>query len=97
MGAYKRRDGSPNDRNAPSDGYGTGLAVFVLRQAGLSADHDAVRKGAEWLRREQRASGRWWTRSLNNDGAHYISNAGTAFAVMALRACEPAGRSAGAE
>lgn len=90
LGTYKRRDGSPNDRNAPSDGYGTGLAVFVLRQAGLPADNDAIKKGAAWLGREQRASGRWWTRSLNNDGAHYISNAGTAWAVMALKACEPA-------
>jgi squalene-hopene/tetraprenyl-beta-curcumene cyclase len=62
--------------------------VYVLRQAGVAADDPAVAKGAAWLKANQRESGRWYTRSLNNDNAHYITNAGTAFAVMALKACE---------
>jgi squalene-hopene/tetraprenyl-beta-curcumene cyclase len=37
-----------------------------------------------WLKANQRESGRWYTRSLNNDKAHYITNAGTAFCVLAL-------------
>jgi squalene-hopene/tetraprenyl-beta-curcumene cyclase len=37
-----------------------------------------------------RVSGRWFTRSLNADRAHCITNAGTALAVMALKACEVA-------
>jgi squalene-hopene/tetraprenyl-beta-curcumene cyclase len=93
LGQYKRRDEakSPNDPAAPSDGYATGLAVYVLRQAGVPAADPAVAKGAAWLRSNQRESGRWFTRSLNTDqgNRHYIANAGTAFAVLALVACEP--------
>ena len=76
------------DKNAPSDGYGTGFTVYVLRQAKLPADHEAVRRGLAWLRANQRESGRWFTRSLNNEKTHYITNAGTAFAVLALKSCE---------
>ncbi|MFO0954388.1 MAG: prenyltransferase/squalene oxidase repeat-containing protein [Isosphaeraceae bacterium] len=88
FGDWKRRDGSPNAKDAPSDGYATGLAVFVLRQAGIPASDPAIARGKKWLETNQRTSGRWYTRSLNNDKAHYISNAGTGFAVLALRACE---------
>jgi squalene-hopene/tetraprenyl-beta-curcumene cyclase len=87
LGTWKRRDGSSNDAKAPSDGYATGLAVYVLRQAGLPAKDERIRKGIAWLRSNQRESGRWFTRSLNNDKAHYVTNAGTAFAVLALEAC----------
>ncbi|HUR52905.1 MAG TPA: hypothetical protein VMZ71_02155, partial [Gemmataceae bacterium] len=93
LGNYKRRDKSANDPASPSDGYGTGFVVYVLRQAGVSADDAAVAKGVTWLKSNQRASGRWYTRSLTNDAAHYITNAGTAFCVMALDACgEKVGR-----
>jgi squalene-hopene/tetraprenyl-beta-curcumene cyclase len=88
LGTYKRHDGTDNDPAAASDGYATGLAVYALRQAGVPASDSAVAKGAGWLKANQRASGRWFTRSLNNDGAHYITHAGTAFAVLALHACE---------
>jgi squalene-hopene/tetraprenyl-beta-curcumene cyclase len=90
LGDWTRRDGTPNDKDAPSDGYATGLVVYVLCQAGVPADDPALRRGADWLRSHQRASGRWFTRSLNNDKAHYIANAGTGFALLALSACGPA-------
>ena len=61
----------------------------MLRQAGVAATAEPIRRGVAWLKANQRASGRWFTRSLNGDGGHYITNAGTAFAVMALKACEP--------
>ncbi|MBL8793618.1 MAG: terpene cyclase/mutase family protein [Planctomycetia bacterium] len=76
------------DRSGGSDGYGTGLIVYILRQAGLPADHAAIQKGVKWLQGNQRESGRWFTRSLNTDRYHYITNAGTAFAVLALKSCE---------
>jgi squalene-hopene/tetraprenyl-beta-curcumene cyclase len=76
------------DKSGNSDGYGTGLVVYVLRQAGLPADHVAIQKGVKWLHGNQRESGRWFTRSLNTDRYHYITNAGTAFAVLALKSCE---------
>jgi squalene-hopene/tetraprenyl-beta-curcumene cyclase len=87
LGSWERRDGSSNDPQAPSDGYATGLIVFVLRETGMPADDAAIRRGIGWLLANQRASGRWFTRSLNNDNEHYIARAGTAFAVLALRSC----------
>jgi squalene-hopene/tetraprenyl-beta-curcumene cyclase len=88
LGGWKRRDGKANDKRAPSDGYATGLVLYVLRQAGLPAAAAPARRGVSWLKANQRVSGRWFTRSLNSDRAHYISHAGTAFAVMALQACD---------
>jgi squalene-hopene/tetraprenyl-beta-curcumene cyclase len=88
LGDWKRRDGSPNDKQAPSDGYATGLVLYVLRQAGVPAKHEPIRRGVDWLKTNQRASGRWFTRSLNYDYGQVIANAGTAYAVMALKACE---------
>jgi squalene-hopene/tetraprenyl-beta-curcumene cyclase len=87
LGDWKRRDNSVNDKRAASDGYATGLVVYVLRQAGVPAKQVAIQRGADWLKTNQRASGRWFTRSLNQDGGHVITNAGTAYAIMALTAC----------
>lgn len=88
LGAWKRLGGTPQDKDAPSDGYATGLVVYVLRQAGVAATEKPVQRGVAWLKANQRESGRWFTRSLNRDSRHYISNAGTAFAILALKACE---------
>jgi squalene-hopene/tetraprenyl-beta-curcumene cyclase len=88
LGDWKRRDGTPNDKNGPSDGYATGLVLYVLRQAGVPATADPVQRGVTWLKTHQRASGRWFTRSLNGDKLRSISHAGTAYAVMALKACD---------
>ena len=87
LGDWKRRDGSPNPKDGPSDGYATGLVLYVLRQADVPSRDPAIQKGVAWLAANQRESGRWFTRSLNTDKAHYIANAGTGFAVMALAAC----------
>ena len=89
LGRYTRRDAAktPNDPHAPSDGYATGLSIFVLRKAGVTASNPVIQKGITWLKANQRESGRWYTRSLNNDRAHYITNAGSAFCVLALEAC----------
>jgi squalene-hopene/tetraprenyl-beta-curcumene cyclase len=53
-------------------------------QAGEKPTDPAVANGVKWLKANQRESGRWYTRSLSNDRAHYITNAGTAFCVLAL-------------
>lgn len=88
LGNWIRRDGTPNDREgAPSDGYGTGFVVYVLRQTGIPAAHPAIARAVEWLKTNQRESGRWFTRSLSQDTYHFISHAGTAYAAMALKAC----------
>jgi squalene-hopene/tetraprenyl-beta-curcumene cyclase len=84
LGNWRRHDGTPNDKQALSDGYATGLVVTILRKAGVKAEHKAIRKALDWLETHQRESGRWFTRSLSADRAHYITHSGSAYAVMAL-------------
>jgi squalene-hopene/tetraprenyl-beta-curcumene cyclase len=86
LGNWQRTDKTPQDDH--SDGYGTGFVVFVLRQAGLPADDARLRRGIDWLKGHQRASGRWITRSLKEDSEHFISHCGTAYALMALASCD---------
>jgi squalene-hopene/tetraprenyl-beta-curcumene cyclase len=86
LGNWDRGDGLPQDTKT-SDGYGTGFAIYVLRQSGVPADHAQLQRGVSWLKSHQRASGRWFTRSLNRDNKHFLTHAGTAMAVMALTAC----------
>src|SRR5262245_53276174 len=88
LGPWNRLDGSPNDVNGPSDGYATGFIVYLLRQTGISAEARPVARGLAWLRTNQRESGRWFTRSLNADRNHFLTNAGTAFALLALEGIE---------
>lgn len=72
----------------PSDGHQTGLALIVLRESGVSAADPRIRKGVQWLLTNQRASGRWWTRSLNTEKWHFITYSGTAFPLLALSLCD---------
>ena len=83
---HSRKDDKPQDTKT-SDGYGTGLIVFLARQAGVSREDPRIQRGVQWLKLNQRESGRWFTRSPTKDSRHFITNAGTAFAVMALAAC----------
>ena len=84
--AHKRKDGKEQE-TSKSDGYGTAFVLYVLRRAGISHEDAGVRRAVDWLKRNQRQSGRWFTRSPTRDNKHFISNFGTAFAVMALKAC----------
>jgi squalene-hopene/tetraprenyl-beta-curcumene cyclase len=88
LGPWNRLDGSPNDVRGPSDGYATGFVVYLLRQTGMPAEEKPFQRGVQWLRTNQRESGRWFTRSLNADRGHYLTNAGTAFALLALEGVE---------
>lgn len=85
---WKGRRGEKSEPNSPSDGYGTGLCVYVLRQAGMASTEAVIQRGKAWLTTNQRASGRWFTRSINGVEENYISDTATAFAVLALKACE---------
>jgi len=89
---WKRSDGKPQDYES-SDGYGTGFVIYVLRAAGVPAGDPRIRGGIGWLKSHQRVSGRWFTRSLNRDGHHLLTNSGTAYAILALTSCgeNPAG------
>ena len=85
---WEGRNGEVASPDALSDGYGTGLVVYVLRQAGVPAADPTIQRGKTWLIGNQRVSGRWFTRSLNGIKQHFISDTATAFAVLALSACE---------
>jgi squalene-hopene/tetraprenyl-beta-curcumene cyclase len=87
MGDYTRHDGTVNAQDAPSDGYATGLTVYVLRLAGIPAERAELARGVAWLKSHQRESGRWFTRSPSTDNHHFLTHTGTAYAVMALAEC----------
>lgn len=77
--------GEPEFEDPPSDGHMTGLALIVLQANGVTPDRPAIQRGVKWLKENQRESGRWWTRSLNTDGPHYITYSGTAYPLLALK------------
>jgi len=90
LAPWKRSDGSLEDSS--SDGYATGLAALVLQQAGLGSD-PRVKRGLQWLMEHQdRVTGQWSATSLNkqrdpkSDAGRFMSDAATAYAVMALTA-----------
>jgi squalene-hopene/tetraprenyl-beta-curcumene cyclase len=78
----------PDFDNPASDGHMTGLAVLVLRKAGVPKHDRRIQRGVEWLRTNQRQSGRWWTKSLNTDKQHFITYSGTAYPLLALSLCD---------
>lgn len=80
--------GEPEFADPPSDGHQTGLAIIVLRESGLAATDPRLQRGIQWLQANQRASGRWWTRSLNTEKWHFITYSGTAFPLLALSMCD---------
>jgi len=83
---WKRADGTSQDYET-SDGYGTGFVIYALRTAGVPADDPRIQKGIRWLKTNQRASGRWFTRSMDKDSRQFITHSGTAYAILALAAC----------
>lgn len=85
--AQKLRE-EPELLRPPSDGHMTGLAIIALRNAGVPASDPRVQRGVTWLLANQRASGRWFTRSLNRDGWQFITYSGTAYPLLALSMCD---------
>jgi len=83
---WRRSNGTPQDYET-SDGYGTGFVIYTLRTVGIPAADPRIRRGIQWLKTHQRASGRWFTRSMEKDSQHYITHSGTAYAILALAAC----------
>ena len=71
-------------QSPPSDGHMTGLAVIVALDAGVSRDDKRIQKALKWLEKNQRVSGRWWTRSMYGDGFHFITFSATLNALVAL-------------
>ena len=87
LGTYQRVDKTPNDTD--SDGFATALVCLALQAAGV--DDPRIASGLDWLRRHQDpATGRWTASSLNkqrdpeSEPAKFMSDAATAYAVLAL-------------
>jgi squalene-hopene/tetraprenyl-beta-curcumene cyclase len=89
VGGWKRKDNSPLE--TASDGYATGLTTFVLREAGVPQSEAHLESSLHWLATNQRREdGRWlaWSlnkqRDLDTDIGKFMSDAATAYAVLAL-------------
>lgn len=81
-----RDDGEPLDTHT-SDGYGTGFVIVVARELGVAKDDPRLRRGIEWIRSNQRESGKWFTRSPVTECGNLISNVGSAYVILAMQAC----------
>lgn len=89
LGPFKRGDVTVVDGR--SDGYATALVLLALQRAGVSHDDPHIRTGTAWLVEHQdAASGMWTASSLNKtrdpstDVGKFMSDAATAYAVLAL-------------
>jgi squalene-hopene/tetraprenyl-beta-curcumene cyclase len=78
-------------QQAQSDGYATGLIVFALRQSGVPAEDPRLKRGLSWLARNQsNEEGSWPSSSLterrnpSSNVGHFMRDAATAYAVLAL-------------
>ena len=80
-------EAEPDYSSAASDGHMTGLAVCVLRDAGVPATDPRIQKAVNWILKNQRKSGRWWSRSLNTQTYHFLTYSATCFALAALEKC----------
>jgi squalene-hopene/tetraprenyl-beta-curcumene cyclase len=77
-------------KSPDSDGCATGLVVLVLEESGTGRQDPMLMHGLQWLERHQDSDGSWRAESLNvkrnpqTDVGRFMTDAATAYAVMAL-------------
>lgn len=88
LGSFARRDGTPLETT--SDGYATGMVMVALGGVGRLDGDPRLERGLGWLRTHQALDGSWSASSLNRrrapdpDRGRFMSDAATAYAVIAL-------------
>jgi hypothetical protein len=84
----ERIDHSPEPPD--SDGYATGLVVLALEESATPHRDPTLAHGVAWLSAHQQKDGTWTAFSINNerdpetDAAAFMTDAATAYAVLAL-------------
>jgi squalene-hopene/tetraprenyl-beta-curcumene cyclase len=86
---WLREDGTPME--GKSDGVATSLMILALQEAGIPRDNAQLKRGISWLMRNQNTTDGSWPASSVNKRRHkssetgrFMSDAATAFAVLAL-------------
>ena len=89
LGPWAKHPRAP--RSPGSNAYATALAGFVLQRAGVPESHSAVGRALSWLRTRQDSKGGFWEAMSMNKRydagsmpAHFMRDAATAFATLAL-------------
>jgi squalene-hopene/tetraprenyl-beta-curcumene cyclase len=94
-GNWQRADATPQETK--SDGFATAFVAFVLEQAGVSQQNPQLARALKWLQENQDTKeGCWSAPSLNRSEEHhqspetarFMSDAATAYAVLALTDAE---------
>jgi len=74
-----------------SDGVATGIITLALEETGVSRDNPQLKRGISWLMSNQNAAEGSWPassvnkrRHLSSDTGRFMTDAATAFAVLAL-------------
>ncbi len=87
---WTRKDNTPLETK--SDGYATGLITYVIELIGDAHNQPQIARARAWLIANQdKTEGRWLAYSLNKqrdlstDVGKFMSDAATAYAVLALR------------
>lgn len=94
LGRWRQANRVPAD--TAGDGYATGLIAFALEESGTAPNEPHLARALAWLTRHQSATtGAWNAVSLNKrrdpatNVGKFMSDAATAFAVLALSAAQP--------
>jgi len=51
----------------------TGFAIVLLRESTVPKTDEQIQRGIAWLKSNQRASGRWWMKSMYKETYHFTT------------------------